>query len=268
MGLAYLQLADKTKARMAFEQAAASNADPKIKEQAAYNYALCIHETSYSAFGESVTVFEKFLNEFPNSPYAEKVSNYLVEVYMNTRSYDAALKSIDRISHPSKAILEAKQKILFQLGTQSFANTQFEQAIGYFNQSVTLGQYNLQTKADALYWLGESYYRLNRMREAARNFNEYLSLTRQRDTEMFALAYYNLGYIAFHQKDYSTAENRFRNFVQLEKGENPTALADAYNRIGDCNLHVRRFDEAKQYYTKQKVWEHLPETTLTISWPL
>ena len=197
-----------------------------------------------------MTVFEKFLNEVPSSPYAEKVSNYLVEVYMNTRSYDAALKSIDRIYHPSKAILEAKQKILFQLGTQSFANTQFEQAIGYFNQSVTLGQYNLQTKADALYWLGESYYRLNRMREAARNFNEYLSLTRQRDTEMFALADYNLGYIAFHQKDYSTAENRFRNFVQLEKGENPTALADAYNRIGDCNLHVRRFDEAKQYYTK------------------
>ena len=250
MGLAYLQLADKTKARMAFEQAAASNADPKIKEQAAYNYALCIHETSYSAFGESVTVFEKFLNEFPNSPYAEKVSNYLVEVYMNTRSYDAALKSIDRISHPSKAILEAKQKILFQLGTQSFANTQFEQAIGYFNQSVTLGQYNLQTKADALYWLGESYYRLNRMREAARNFNEYLSLTRQRDTEMFALAYYNLGYIAFHQKDYSTAENRFRNFVQLEKGENPTALADAYNRIGDCHLNVRNFEEAKHYYSQ------------------
>ncbi len=27
-------------------------------------------------------------------------------------------------------------------------------------------------------------------------------------------------------------------------------MADAYNRIGDCNLHVRRFDEAKQYYTK------------------
>lgn len=43
---------------MAFEQAAASNANLKIKEQAAYNYALCIHETSYSAFGESVTVLK------------------------------------------------------------------------------------------------------------------------------------------------------------------------------------------------------------------
>ena len=149
MGLAYLQLADRNKARMAFEQAAASDADQKIKEQASYNYALCIHETSYSAFGESVTVFEHFLNEFPNSVYADKVSNYLVEVYMNTRSYDAALKSIERIARPGKAILEAKQKILFQLGTQSFANTQFEQAINYFNQSIALGQYNLQTKADA-----------------------------------------------------------------------------------------------------------------------
>lgn len=250
MGLAYLHLAEKNKARMAFEQAAASNANSKIKEQAAYNYALCIHETSYSAFGESVTVFEKFLNEFPTSEYAEMVSSYLVEVYMNTRSYEAALKSIDRIAHPGKRILEAKQRILFQLGTQAFANTQFEQSIGYFDRSLGLGQYNRQTKADALYWRGEAYYRLNRMEEAKRNFTDYLQLTQQTNNEMYALAHYNLGYIAFHQKDYVQAQNWFRKYISLEKGENKTALADAYNRIGDCYLDVRNFDEAKHYYSQ------------------
>ena len=250
MGLSYLQLAEKNKARMAFEQAAASNANMQIKEQAAYNYALCLHETSFSAFGESVTAFEKFLNEFPTSPYAEKVSSYLVEVYMNTRSYDAALKSIDRIAKPSAQILEAKQKILFQLGTQSFANADFEQALKYLNQSIAIGQYNRQTKADAYYWCGESYYRLNRMVEAARDFNAYLQLTTQPNNEMYALANYNLGYIAFHRKDYTQASNYFQKYIQLEKGENATALADAYNRIGDCHLHVRNFEEAKQYYSQ------------------
>ena len=250
MGLSYLQLADKNKARMTFGQAASSNADMKIKEQAAYNYALCLHETSYSAFGESVSAFEMFLNEFPNSPYAEKVSSYLVEVYMNTRSYEAALKSIDRIKRPSTQILEAKQKILFQLGTQSFANADFDQALQYFNQSVSLGQYNRQTKADAYYWSGEVYYRQNRMQEAEKDFNTYLQLTTQTNTEMYALAHYNLGYIAFHRKDYTQARNEFLKFAQLEKGENKTALADAYNRIGDSYFHVRNFGEAKQYYSQ------------------
>lgn len=126
MGLAYLKLAEKNKARMAFEQAAASDANRVIKEQASYNYALCIHETSYSAFGESVTVFEKFLNDFPQSAYADKVSDYLVEVYMETRSYEAALKSINRIKSPNSAIQKAKVRILFQLGTQAFTNADFQ----------------------------------------------------------------------------------------------------------------------------------------------
>lgn len=250
MGLSYLQLADKTKARMAFEQAAASSADRNVKEQAAYNYALCIHETSYSAFGESVTVFEKFLNEFPDSQYTEMVSSYLVEVYMNTRSYEAALKSISRIAHPGNRILGAKQNILLQLGTQAFVNSNFEQAIGYFNSSTELGQYSRQTKADALYWRGESYYRLNRMQEAARNFTDYLPLTQQASSEMYALAHYALGYIAFHQKEYAQALNWFQKYTRLEKGENNAAFADALNRMGDCHLNVRSFEEAKHYYAQ------------------
>ena len=141
--------------------------------------------------------------------------------------------------------MEAKQKILFQLGTQAFANAAFEQAIDYFNQSIAIGQYNRQTKADALYWRGESYYRLNRMQEAARNFSDYLQLTQQTNTEMYALANYNLGYCAFHRKDYAQARQWFLKYIQLEKGENRTALGDAYNRIGDCFLNERNFDEAK-----------------------
>lgn len=251
MGLAYIELTEKNKARMAFEQAAASNADARIKEQAAYNYALTIHDTSFSAFGESVTVFERFLNDFPNSQYTEKISGYLVDVYLNTRSYEAALKSIERISRPSTKILEAKQKILFRLGTQVFANTEFEKAVDYFNQSTVLGQYDRQTQADVTYWRGEAYYRLGRLHDAARDYSEYLRLNKQVDTEMYALVHYNLGYIAFQKKEYTQARNWFEKYVKLEK-TNKETLADAYNRIGDSYFQTRDFNEAKQYYSESE----------------
>lgn len=255
LGLSYLQLKEKSKARMAFEQAAAMNTNMKVKEQAAYNYALCIHETSFSAFGESVTVFERFLNEFPNSIYTDKISDYLVDVYLNTRSYDAALKSIQRIEKPGTRIMEAKQKILFQLGTQSFANAAFPQAIENFNQSIAIGQYNRQIKADATYWRGESYYRIGHMHEAARDFTEYLKINQQTGTEMYALAHYGLGYTAFDRKDYNRALEWFGKYTRLEKGTNREALADAYNRMGDCHLHARNFDDAKLYYSQAEAKE-------------
>lgn len=255
MGMAYLQQADVHKARMAFEQAAASTADLKVKEQAAYNHALCIHETSYSAFGESVTVFERFLNEFPHSTYADKVSDYLVEVYMNTRSYEAALQSIRRITHPGRRVLEAKQKILFQLGTQAFANTRFDEADQYLAQSIQLGEYNRQTLAEAHYWYGESRYRQGDMEQAERHFRQYLSLHTGPADVTYALAHYDMGYIAFHRKAYSTAESWFRRFADMAKNNPSTALADTYNRLGDCALHSRRFGEAAQWYTKAEGME-------------
>lgn len=202
MGLAYLQLKERNQARMAFEQASATNYDAAVKEQALYNYALCIHETSYSPFAESVTVFERFLNEYPHSAYADKVNDYLVEVYMNTRSYMAALKSIAKISQPGERILEAKQKLLFRLGTQAFAQAAFENAIECFSQSLQLGRYNQQTKADAYYWRGESKYRLEQYAAAAADFRQYLEFAQDKRTEEYGLALYNLGYTAFKQKQY------------------------------------------------------------------
>lgn len=254
MGLAYLQTGDKTKARMAFEQAAASDADPNIKEQAAYNYVLCIHDTSYSAFGESVTVFEKFLNDFPGSAYADRVSSYLVDVYMSTRSYEAALKSIERIQQPTPQIRRAKARIQFQLGAQAFANTDFTQALDRFRQArATASALSNEAKdilCNALYWEGETLYRLGQMPQAARCFNNYLSTTTDRSGKMVALAHYNLGYIAFHQKNYATAESHFLRFLQTGQQEDAAVQADACNRIGDCYLQNRRFAEASQYYTR------------------
>ena len=250
MGLAYLQLKDRNQSRMSFEQASVMDYDKAVKEQALYNYALCIHETSYSPFAESVTVFERFLNEFPNSRYRERVNDYLVEVYMNTRSYDAALKSIAKISKPGPRIMEAKQRILFRLGTQAFANADFAQALQYFNRSLEIGQFNTATQADAYYWRGEANYRLENYPNAGKDLRRYLDLATNKRSAEYALAMYNLGYTDFKQKNYSSALNWFSRFVESGNNENKQVLADAYNRIGDCNFYARKFEDARRSYDK------------------
>lgn len=248
LGLACLQLKDRNQARMAFEQASVVDYDLSVKEQALYNYALCIHETSYSPFAESVTVFERFLNEFPDSPYRERVNNYLVETYMNTRSYDAALKSIAKISNPDFRILEAKQKILFRLGTQAFANADFASARQYFDKSLEVGNHNEEVRRNAYYWRGESYYRLKDYSAATRDFRVYIEQAKREHGQEYGLGLYGLGYAYFKQKNYVSALSWFNRFVTEMGNGDRQMLADAYNRIGDCFFYARDFDAARKNY--------------------
>ena len=250
LGQSYLKLKDKNNARMAFEAAATSSFDKQVKEAAMYNYALLIHETAFTGFGESVTIFEDFLNDFPNSKYADKVNDYLVEVYLTTKNYQAALNSIDKIKHPSTKILEAKQDILFQLGTQAFTNMELDKAVDLFSRAISLGAYNLESRNDAYFWRGESYYRQGEYNKAISDYRAYLNNTRQRNTDMYALAHYNLGYSYFKLKEYGEALNRFRQYVNLESNQQTPAYADAYNRIGDCLFHNRQFAMAEENYTR------------------
>lgn len=250
LGQSYLKLKDKNNARMAFEAAATSSFDKQVKEAAMYNYALLIHETAFTGFGESVTIFEDFLNDFPNSKYADKVNDYLVEVYLTTKNYQAALNSIDKIKHPSTKILEAKQDILFQLGTQAFTNMELDKAVDLFSRAISLGAYNLESRNDAYFWRGESYYRQGEYNKAISDYRTYLNNIRQRNTDMYALAHYNLGYSYFKLKEYGEALNRFRQYVNLESNQQTPAYADAYNRIGDCLFHNRQFAMAEENYTR------------------
>lgn len=244
LGIIQLKLNDITKARQAFEQASNMEFDTQVRQEALYNYALCIHQTRYSPFAESVKVFERFLNEYPNSQHTAQVNKYLVEVYMNTQNYDVALQSIEKIKNPSYEILEAKQNILYRLGVQAIIDNDMSTAINYMNRSIALSRYNKETHSDALYWRGESSYRMKDYKAAANDYRAVLSLS-PRNAEG---ALYGLAYTYFQLGNYNEASNTFNRFLQLS--ENSSMRADAYNRIGDCYFYNRNYTLAQQFYKK------------------
>jgi TolA-binding protein len=250
LGQSYLQLNDRNNARMAFDQASSMSFNRKTQETALYNYALLIHETSFTGFGESVKVFEKFLNEFPDSQYSDKVNDYLVEVYLTSKNYDAALESINKIRRPSAKILEAKQNILFQLGNQAFMDVDMKQAVVYFDQAIEMGTYDSEARADAYFWRGESYYRMEKYANAVSDFNSFLGMAKQNLSDSQSLVYYSLGYCYFKRREFGQSLVYFRRYVTLEKNQEAKSYADAYNRIGDCLFYDRRFAEAESNYSR------------------
>ena len=250
IGLAQLRKGDKNSARMAFERASNIPGRPEVREQALYNYAMVIHETSYSPFAESVTSMERFLNEYPKSAYADKVSSYLVDVYLNTTSYDAALASIAKIQNPGASILAAKMQLLYKKAMDDMAAGEYDKVPSLLTDVIALERYDRKTANEALFWRGECYYRMGQTDRAEADYNRYLALIGSGATYSSALANYGLGYIHYNRKDYTRSGREFKAVLESSRsvGLENEIIADAALRAGDCMFYGRQYDNAKEFY--------------------
>ena len=249
LGQTYLRLNQKQPAQMAFEAASRDNYNSQTRETAMFNYALLSHETNFSVFSESITLFENFLKEFPNSQYRDQVNDILAETFLTTKDYKAALNAINRISSPGKRILEAKQMVLFQLGAQDFINGNMTDAIQNFNNSIGIGNINPQARNSSLYWRGETYYRMGNYTNATTDFRQFTQNATSSD-ENWTLGWYNLGYSLFKQQQYGQSVTAFQRYISAETDRKKAEYADALNRIGDSYYFNRNFNEAERYYSQ------------------
>ena len=248
LGNSYVKLKDYTNARMAYEAALRTNFNKTVREEAMFNYALTSYETT-TAFGESISAFEQFLAEFPDSKYADKAYDYLSTVYMTTKNYDAAYQSIQKIKSPNAKLLETKQYLLYQLGTEAFAQNNHEKAIDNFTlalQCSPSGKYS----AECLYWRAESLYRTNQTDAAIIDLKAFFKNSYSKLSVNRISANYSLAYAYFSKKNYTESLSWFLKYVDAETNVNSTTYADALNRIGDCYFNGRNFSKAQTYYAK------------------
>ncbi len=243
-GICYVHSQNKKQAQIAFQQASNMTANKKLQEEALYNYALTLHEGNTMGFGESVHVFEKFLNQFPNSQYASSVSKHLSEVYFTTKNYAAALQSINKIKNPGHEIREAKQKVLYNLGVQEFISGNYKAADEYMTQAIALGS------KEGVYLKGESEYRQGKYAQAVADLRKYINSSARNQSNR-SQALYSLGYSLFKQKQYTQAESYFNRYINSTNStKNPSIKADAFNRLADCLFTQRKYDEAYATYQR------------------
>lgn len=247
IGQSCLKIGRKDAAVMAFEKAYRMNFDRNVQSTAFYNYAVAQLDGGRAPFGGTVNVFEDFLQNFPDSPYASEVEEYIITGYMIDNDYESALRSINRVADPSDKILAAKQRVLFTLGTREVATGDITSALSRFTQARAITQGDESTKNECNLWIGDCQYRQGKYAEAAKSLNEYLS---GKSTANRTLAYYDLGYSQFKLGKYSDAAAAFNNALKSTPALDVSTNADIYNRLGDCACQNRKFADALKYFDK------------------
>lgn len=246
IGQSYLQEGNLNSALLALDAACRMDYDRKVQETAFYNYAVAKSEGGRTPFGSSVTLFEDFLRRYPDSRYSQEVEEYLVTGYMTDNNYEKALASINRIKHPTKAILTAKQRVLYILGSRDVASGNIPQAIQRFTDAKKMTAQDRSMANECNLWLGDCYFRQGDYSRASQLYREYLKGSSTSSANR-AIAYYDLGYSLFSEKKYADARQNFEKAVK-DRNLKTNLVADAYNRIGDCYYYASDFNRASQSY--------------------
>ncbi len=250
LGSLYMKKGEKQKGLLAFQHASEMKFDPKIRQDALFQYAKATYELDYSPFNESIKALDKYISEYPNAKENDLAYNYLVNVFMTTHNYKDALASMDRIKVKSAPIKKAYQRVSLYRGMELFRDLNFAAALILFDKSLENGSYDPVSKSMAQYWKAESLYRLGKPDLAFVEYKKFQSLSGSPKLKEYALSFYTLGYHFFNKQDLAQAASNFRQFVDLSSADNDKLLGDVYNRLGDCQYADRNFDAALSYYQK------------------
>ena len=248
MGQIYLNEDNVNAASLAFEKAYKMPYDQSVRETAFYNYAIAQSQGGRTPFSSSVKLFQDFLNDFPNSQYASKVEDYIINSYMTSKDYDNALTSIEALKSPSKKMLKAKQNVLYRLGMRELTAGNTTDASSYLTRADELSSYDSSIAAETKLWLAETRYQQKKYKQAQTLYREYVDAAGSSATN-YGHGNYGLGYASYQLRDYT---NALYAFTKAANSSDITGSlkADTYNRIADCYYYKKEYAQAEAYYNK------------------
>lgn len=248
LGGCCIETGDKKRARTAFDAASKLDFDKAIKEDAHFNKLKLAYELNFTGFNEIVSDFLEFVKIYPNSDKTDEAYDYVSKALVTTKNYKQALQTMEKIEHKNLKIYTAMQRIAFYRGLELYENTQFADAIEFFDYSLQYGDYDKRLKARAYYWKGECLYRTQKIDAAKAEYEKFINAFGAAELDEFTIAHYNLGYCCFNNRKYSEARKWFVKYVGLYNTVDKRLISDAYNRLGDCMYVQRDFKPAIDFY--------------------
>lgn len=247
LGDSYLKTKQQNQALTAFKAAAEIEADPKIQEDAFYNYAKLSYALS-SPFKDAISTLNEYLQAFPNSKHRAEINAYLANLYITTKDYEKAIQAIERTGLENPEMQAAYQRISFYRGNELFLAGKYGAAADKYRESLN---YPRSTRLLALahYWIALSNYNLLEYDKALEELRVFRNSPGAAGLQEFTRSYYNSAYAHYKKFDFQPAAADFRSFVNNAKAKDPR-LSDAYLRLGDAYFITGGTLLAADFYQK------------------
>jgi tetratricopeptide (TPR) repeat protein len=247
LGASYQQTGQQNFARNAFLSAYKAGNDPVIGEDALFNYARLSIEGGPDPFNEAVAALQEYIAVNPSSERRNEAFGYVVQLYLSSRKYDAALDFLESETLRDPSLLATYAQLAFARGIELYQAKNYNQAITYLDRAAKQ-RHDSEMAARAVFWMADAYYQERNYTNARSNYRQFLSLPAARKLDIFPLAAYNMGYTYFTEKQYASALPSFRIFIKNPYKGKPELVYDAWLRIGDCHFINKEYSQAIEAY--------------------
>jgi TolA-binding protein len=238
------------------------------KEQAAREFAALNAQPSYPFLAQSLLEsaqlsyengdmdaarksLERASRESADAPVSVKIHLLLGSVYIEQQAYGKAAReyaSAERLAVGSSIlVLPAREKILAETrlkqGIALSQNTQYRDAV--IELSTFLGEHKSDSRRDeALFWLAESYYRLDLLKNAEEFYKQLISdfpSSKRMEEGM-----YGLGWTYFRKREFDKSADAYAALIR--KFPQTKFAAEALARKGDGHYVMKQYKEAANAY--------------------
>lgn len=242
----YMDAGDKRSALSAYQNTYSLDFDKKLSEESLFNYAKLSYELEFDPYNKAIDAFIKYLETYPNALRSEQAYEYLINIYLNTKNYSAAIASLETTMSMDKRFKKVYQQLVYNLAVEQFASGQYYNSIETFDQSLTRPE-DKTLAALANYWKADAYYRERIFHKAIQAYQDFMYEPRAILLPEFYLAHYGTAYSYFQKKDYAQAASWFRKFLAYKEADS-LRTNDALIRTGDCYFIQKEYLVALEYY--------------------
>jgi TolA-binding protein len=239
----YLVTGEKIKALNAFKKVSEMNFNPKMQEDAFYNYAKLGYELG-NPFENSTEVILRYLKKYPKSLYKKELEDLLINSYLTSNNFEDAIKLLEKNNETNT---KTYQKAAYYRGLELINEAKYEEAIKMFDKVLASG-FDPKYRQLSKFWKAEANYRLHRFEKAQRGFEDFAATNEYTFLKEGKLVNYNLGYTYFKLKKYDKAAPYFDKFIQSQP--DVKMLKDSYLRLGDSYFASKNYWAAMNAYNK------------------